>query len=156
VLTFGSLVGTVVYGLWVRPVAHRTQLPILTGLLAGMLVGAAFSPGLVVLTAWVAGAGLLLGPISVRCFTDVEHHTPNGTLAAASTTLIATGLAATSAGIALAGWLIDLNGATTALLAAASFMVLVGVLLVRRSEPEPLQQTGDPCHPDRMSPTNSW
>jgi hypothetical protein len=61
----------------------------------------------------------------------VERHTPDGTIAAASTTLIATGLAATSAGTALAGWLIDLSGTTTALLTAASFLLLVGVLLVR-------------------------
>lgn len=133
-LSFGSLVGTTLYGIWARPVAHWAQLPILACLLAVMLLGAAFSPGVVVLAVWVAGAGLLVGPISVRCFTDVERHTPDGTLAAASTTLIATGLAATSAGTALAGWLIDVSGTTTALLTAASFMLLVGVLVVHSSD----------------------
>jgi predicted MFS family arabinose efflux permease len=138
-LSVGSLIGTALYGAWARPAPHRSQLTALLTGLAVTLLGAAFAPGIAILAGSVFASGLLVGPISVRCFTDVDRHAPAGALAAASTTLIATGLAATSAGTALAGWLIDTEGPTTALLAAASCALLAGMLLGPRLADHPEQ-----------------
>ncbi|HEX2130209.1 MAG TPA: MFS transporter [Actinophytocola sp.] len=135
VLTAGSLVGTTLYGARTRGGAARWSLPLLLSGLAGSLAAAAFVSELVPFAVCLVVFGLASGPLGVRCFVDLERHAPAGAPAAAVTVLVAAGLAATSAGSALAGWALDRAGTVAPLLAgagsAALAAVVVGVRAVR-------------------------
>jgi MFS family permease len=128
-LSAGSLAGTVAYGVWQPSTVHWRQLRTLLAALAVPLLGAATAPNVLVLSAWVFVFGLVIGPISVRCFTDIEQYTPTGSLASSATTLIATGLAATSAGTAITGWLTDIGAGTGTLAGAAAGVLLCAFAL---------------------------
>lgn len=146
-LSLGSLAGAMLYGAWSRPGKPGRQLPLLLLGFTGALAGAAFAPGAAFLAACVFVAGLFVGPISVRSFTDVERLTPPGSLATAATTLTAIGLAATSAGTALGGWLIDWADISYLTVCAALCTLSVALLSLRarssrKTDPEPAQSGG--------------
>ena len=118
-LTAGSLLGTILYGIRARPCAARWQVPALLVGMSGSLVGAAVAPGVGFLSLTVFVFGLLVGPLAVRCFLDLERAAPVGSPASSVTVLIAAGLVATSVGAVLAGWAVDTSGRATPLLAGA-------------------------------------
>lgn len=130
-LSSGSLIGATLYGAWSQAARHDRHMPSLLLALAVVLAGAATSSAMAILAVWAFAAGLLVGPVSVRCFTDAESSTEPGSLAATATTLTATGLAATSAGTALAGWLIELTNTAYALAAAAGVVLIAGLFVLQ-------------------------
>ncbi len=132
-LSSGSLIGATLYGAWSQATKHERHTRTLFLALAVSLAGAATAPAVPALAAWVFISGLPIGAVSVRCFTDAESSTLPGSLAATATVLTATGLAATSAGTALAGWMVEL-ATTTATLSTAAGVALVAVLLAHRSK----------------------
>lgn len=134
-LAAGSLLGTAVYGVCARPVAPRWQLPGLLAGGAGAMAVAAWSGGVASLAGCLAFFGLVAGPIGVRCFIDLERYAPPGSPAAATTMLIAAGLAATSAGSGIAGWTIDTSGTVPTLAVGAVCVLLVALWQAFRARP---------------------
>jgi predicted MFS family arabinose efflux permease len=134
-LTAGSLLATVLYGAVVRPRAGRRLLPVLLTGQAACLAVMAVTSEVGSLVACAFAFGLLSGPVAVRCFVDLERAAPRAP-AAAVTTVIAAGLAATSAGSAAAGWVIDVWGTPPALLACSVPLLVVAAFLpARRAVP---------------------
>ena len=128
----GSLLGTVVHGARQQRGNATRGLAALLGLSAAVFIAGASADSPVFLGSTAFAAGLVLGPIAVRCFTEAERHAPPGTLAGAFTTLTAAGLVAMSAGTALAGWLIDHHGVASPHAMAAVVTLAAAVLLVAR------------------------
>jgi predicted MFS family arabinose efflux permease len=94
---------------------------------------AAAVPSVLVLAASAFVFGLFVGPLTVRCFLDLERHAPPGSPAASVTVLIAAGLAATSVGSAIAGWTIDAGGTAPGLIIGAGCSLSTALLLLRMS-----------------------
>jgi predicted MFS family arabinose efflux permease len=140
-LTAGSLIGATWCGPRMRA-ASRRPTPVLLVALAALLVAAAVLPGLPALAACMFLFGLGAGPLGVRCFLDLQTHAPAGSLTTAVTAQVAAGLAATSAGSALAGWSTGAGDTASPLLLAAGVAALtaVAVARVQRSQPTPVRK----------------
>lgn len=66
--------------------------------------------------------GLCAGPLGLRCFVALDTSVPGDARTTAVTLVVAAGLAATSAGAALAGWLIDADSPAAPLVLAAAVL----------------------------------
>ena len=115
-LTAASLAGTV----WGARRARRLPL-LLVGLAAALAVAAGpwpFAIGVVVF-------GLVAGALGLGCFVELGQVAPAGAPTAAVTVVVGAGLAATSAGSAVAGFAVDGLGAAPLLLAVAGIALVV-------------------------------
>ncbi|MCO1658438.1 hypothetical protein [Pseudonocardia humida] len=132
-LTAGSLLGATACGTRMPAAAPRWHLPVLMAALGVPPAVAAAAPGLPVAVVCAGLFGLVAGPVGLRCFLDLERHTPPGSATTAVTTQIAAGLAATSAGSALAGRLCASGDLRAPLLVAAlSCLLAAGLVRWRR------------------------
>lgn len=140
-LSAGSLIGTIGYGArrWRSHPIRR--LSIMLTSLSVVLIICAVVPALAYLGLGMFFCGLLLGPLTVACFSLVSEHIPAGTEVGGFTTLIAGSLAANAAATATAGALTEITGPNVALMIAA-VLATAAIPLVRA--PRALRQTASP------------
>jgi MFS family permease len=128
-LSIGSLIGAVGYGARRWRGAPMRRLAVMLGCLCAATIGCAAAPGLAVLGLGLFCCGLLLGPLTVACFSLVAGHIPPGTEVGGFTTLTAASLAAGAAATATAGVVTEAAGPTATLLIAAA-VAIAGVPIV--------------------------
>lgn len=123
-LTAGSLTGTTIAGSrWGRDTPAGTVPMLLLGL-AVTTGTASIVPTQPLLAMCLLGFGLCAGPLVLRCFVALETTSGiDDAPTTAITLLVAAGLAATSAGAALAGWLVDAAGPSAPLVVAMAALL---------------------------------
>lgn len=129
VLSGTSLVGTAVFGASVRV----GLLPVLFGLaaVAGLVGVPAHSPPALLPALVLLGA--VAGPIGVASFAALHRVAPPGLPTATTTMLVGAGLAATSAGTAVAGRLVEYGGPALSMATAAGAAALTAIYLRLRA-----------------------
>jgi MFS family permease len=128
-LSAGSLIGALGYGARNWHGSPGRRLAVMLGCLSAATAGCTAAPGLAYLGLGLFFCGLLLGPVTVACFSIVAGHIPSGTEVGGFTTLTAASLAANATAVATAGVVTEAAGSTATLLIAAA-VALAGVPLV--------------------------
>jgi predicted MFS family arabinose efflux permease len=127
-LSAGGLIGAVGYGARRWGGSPSRRLAAMLGGLGAVTVSCAVAPDLVFLGLSLFLCGLLLGPLTVACFSLVADHIPAGTEVGGFTTLTAAALAANAAAAATAGVVTEAAGPVATVLIAAS-VAFAGVAL---------------------------
>lgn len=138
-LSFGSLVGGLLYGgrSWGLPRAHR--LVILQGALALMLLLSTLASGLAALSAALLITGMLLAPFVITVSSLVDDVIPHRMVTEAFAVTIMANIAGDAVGTAAAGTIADHTGPAGAFLAGGVVMgvgCLFGLLRLHRLAPE--------------------
>ncbi|MER6915686.1 MFS transporter [Streptomyces sp. NPDC000594] len=106
-LSFGALVGGVVYGARPWAGAPERRLRVLMALLAAGYLPLALTPGVVPMLALSVVSGLFLAPALACGFVVVDRHAPEGTVTEAFSWLVTTFGVGTAAGTAVAGPVVE-------------------------------------------------
>ncbi|TLS45520.1 MFS transporter [Streptomyces montanus] len=130
----GALVGGSVYGARQWSGAPERRLRVLVALLAVFYVPLMLMPGVVVMTALTALAGVFLAPCIACSFVIVDRHAPRGTVTEAFSWLVTTFMVGSSVGTGLAGPVVEWGGAVWgfAVPGAAGALALVVLLATVR------------------------
>lgn len=137
-LSAGSLTGTVAYGArpWHGPPLRRVAT--MLGLLTLVIPASLLSSAPPVLAVVMFTCGLVLGPLTVACYSTAGEHAPPGTEVGGFTALTAAALAASSAGTAAGGTISEATRPEAVLLIACSVAVAgMAILLSARRRPNP-------------------
>lgn len=109
-LGLGALVGGTVYGALPWAGAPERRLRVIVGLLALGYLPLILTPGVVVMTALAALAGVFLAPAIACSFIVVDRHAPRGTVTEAFSWLVTTFGVGAAVGTAVAGPAVELGG----------------------------------------------
>jgi MFS family permease len=133
-LGFGALLGGLVYGARQWAGAPERRLRVIVALLALGYLPLAFIPGVVVMTAFSALAGVFLAPAIACAFIVVDRHAPRGTVTEAFSWLVTTFGVGAAAGTAVAGPAVELGGTawSFAVAGAAGIAALLVLMTTQR------------------------
>ncbi|WP_418956118.1 MFS transporter [Streptomyces tritici] len=160
-LGLGALVGGVLYGARQWAGSPERRLRVIVALLALGYVPLVLTPGVAVMTALSALAGVFLAPALACGFIVVDRHAPRGTVTEAFSWLVTTFGVGAALGTAAAGPAVELSGTSAGfgVAVAAGFAALLVLAATGRALAAPgrsVRHAGHgsgAAHPDNSAPS---